>query len=199
MTTAPAEILKHEVLRRAKEEAQKIISNAEARAREIIERARVRKRAEIEEERKRVSEEVGLDAMIVEARRRARMIVAEVKNKVLEELVERIRSELNYVNRKQSLRNLLVQALDTGLFDRVDKIIIKVVKSDKSIVEELVQELDLKSRIAGIEEIPDEYLGGVIIESADGSVRVDNTYARRLERILKQSMPQISRDLFGSH
>ena len=188
--------LREEVLKRAKEEASKIIEAAESRAREIIDKAMKKKENEIKEAKKRLEEELGVEAAIVEAKRRARIIIAEAKNKVLQKLIEAIKQELASINREESIKHLLKEALNTKLFEEV-QVIVRALPEDEAYVKEAIKELNIESKVMRIEHLRPEALGGVIIESIDGSLRVDNTYARRLERILRIELPRISRELFG--
>ncbi|GAI43759.1 unnamed protein product [marine sediment metagenome] len=52
------------------------------------------------------------------------------------------------------------------------------------------------SKIMEIKEF--DCAGGVIAENIDGKVSIDNTYETRLEMLLPQIVPEISRELFGS-
>jgi len=53
----------------------------------------------------------------------------------------------------------------------------------------------LASRIAEIKGL--DCAGGAVAESTDGKVSIDNTYETRLEMLLPQIVPEISRELFG--
>jgi len=196
MSSERALALREEILKKAKGEASKIIEVAESRAKEIIDRAMKRKESEIEEARKRIEEKLGVEAAIVEAKRKARIIIAEAKNRVLQKLIEVIKQELGSINREDSIKYLLKEALNTGLFENV-QVIIRTLPSDEAYVREAIKELNIESKVVRIEYLRSEALGGIIIESIDGSLRVDNTYAMRLERILRTELPRISRELFG--
>jgi vacuolar-type H+-ATPase subunit E/Vma4 len=53
----------------------------------------------------------------------------------------------------------------------------------------------LKKQIAEIVEF--DCLGGVMAESMDGMVSIDNTFDMRLEMLTPKILPRIGRDLFG--
>ena len=42
-------------------------------------------------------------------------------------------------------------------------------------------------------------MGGVICESVDGKVSVDNTYDTRLQMLIPRILPQVGKVLFGEH
>ena len=61
----------------------------------------------------------------------------------------------------------------------------RVIKEDK----------ELSGKV--IEVKPVKCTGGVIAETADGKLRVDNTYETRLDMLLARMMPEIEKELFG--
>ncbi len=190
------ERLREAILEQARNEAERIVKDAEERAKQIIEEAKRRKEEEIAEARKRVLEEVGYEARISEAKIRARHIVAKAKNEVLEELRKRVLEELSTLPvtmRRESLRKLLQEVLASGAVQ--GSVRIYVSKRDVREVENVVRELGVESRV--IEIVPTDIVGGVIVESGDGLVRIDNSYEARLDTYLRTRASQIARELFG--
>jgi len=55
----------------------------------------------------------------------------------------------------------------------------------------------LKDRITGVSEAA--FMGGVICESVDGRVSVDNTFDTRLQMLIPRMLPQVGKILFGEH
>jgi len=49
-----------------------------------------------------------------------------------------------------------------------------------------------------VEVKEDNFTGGVIAETLDGTLRMDNIYETRLEMLLPQLLPEISKELFGA-
>jgi len=198
MTEASAvERLREAVLSKAREEAERIVREAEERARRIVAEAEERKRREVEEARKRLYEEVGYEARIAEARIRASHIVSEVKNTVLEELRKRVMEKLSSLSdeeRRRSLRNLLSEALSRGIVQ--GRIGIVVSKRDCQLVHDVIASMGLRDRIAFI-ECSERISGGIVVESEDRSVRIDNTYETRLDMFLRTNSSRISSELFG--
>ncbi|MEM3980121.1 MAG: V-type ATP synthase subunit E family protein [Ignisphaera sp.] len=112
--------LKRVILSKAEEEAKKIISKAEEEAKKIIEEAYNLKQQEILKEKERIAKEVNYETKIAEARLRARMIIAEAKNEILELLKKYVWNYLNNLNpvlREQSLLNLTKEAINAILED----------------------------------------------------------------------------------
>ncbi|NPA97615.1 MAG: hypothetical protein GXO32_08450 [Crenarchaeota archaeon] len=189
--------LREAVLAKAREEAERIVREAEERARRIVEEARERKRREIEEARRRLYEEVGYEARIAEARIRAAQLIARVKNEVLEELRAKVMDRLSRLSegeRRRSVEKLLWEALGSGVVG--DRFRLYVAKRDSAIAEDVVTATGLRDRVAAVVGRED-MVGGVIIESEDGSTRVDNSYSTRLSMVLRRRAGEISRALFG--
>jgi len=188
------ERLREAVLARARQEAERIVREAEERARKIVEEARRRKQAEIEEARKRLAREAGYEARIAEARIRARHIVAQAKNEVLEELRRAVISELQSLPqnlRVESLKALIAEAL-TALPS--DRFYVYVSPRDRDAVKTALASLGIEHRVIEIREA--NIMGGVILESEDGMERVDNSYDTRLDTAMRRMATEIGRRLF---
>ncbi len=189
--------LRQAILAKAREEAERIIREAEERARRIVEEAKERKRREIEEARKRLYEEVGYEARIAEARIRASQLISRVKNEVLQELRKRVLerlSKLSEEERRKSIERLLWEALGSGVIG--NRFRVYVAKRDSALAEDVVTAAGLRDRVVAIVGRED-MVGGVVIESEDGALRVDNSYGTRLDTVLRRRASEIARELFG--
>ena len=189
--------LREAVLAKAREEAERIIREAEERARRIVEEAEERKRREIEEARKRLYEEVGYEARIAEARIRAAQLIAKVKNEVLEELRKKVMDRLSSLSedeRRRSIEKLLWEALGSGVIG--ERFRVYVAKRDSVLAEDVVTATGLRDRVVAVIGRED-LVGGIVIESEDGSTRVDNSYSTRLEMVLRRRASEIAKALFG--
>ena len=192
------EELKKEALKRVEEEARRIIEDARRRASEIIRRAEEAKRRAVEEEKRRVRDEVEYDARIVEASMAARNMITRAKSEVIEELRGRVIELLNTMSpaaRLESLKRLLREAVESGVFQ--GRIRVYVVERDRELVERALHELGLDDRVVGIATLSDDALGGVVVESEDGAVSIDNSYRTRIGTVLRRLMPWINSELFG--
>ncbi len=193
------EKIREAVLEKAKREAEKIIAEAKKEAERIIEKAR----REWEENRNRIREQILEEArrkaeeIIIDARIKARMKLTQAKREVVEEVLKNIEKIVKEgaFDRRESIRRLLGEAIEPLSGD----IRIHVAEKDLEITQELVKGLanasnaNVKIREIKIANI----LGGVIAESIDGTIRIDNSYEARLELVRTRLIPEIQRELFG--
>ena len=192
------ERLHQAVIEKARAEAERILREAEVRAHEIIEEAKRRKLQEIEELRRRIRDEIQYDVRIAEAKIRARHIIAQAKNDIFNYLRERVLKELSNLSlelRRKSIKNILREIISSGIFSD-QKLRIYVAQQDLEIARRVVEELGIGDKV--VEILPsNSIIGGVIVQSVDGSIRVDASYERRLELILSRKAAELSLELFG--
>lgn len=195
------ELLKKAVLEKAFNEAEKKINRAEEEARRIIEEAEKVRKNRIEEEKKRILEELNYDAKIAEAKLRARLIIHDVKYQIVKELEK---SSINFLMnldkeiRLQSLFRLLDEALQHIFhsYGSIGQIVLRISKHDINLADQLKEYIRSKYGIEVISIEPAEILGGLIIESADGTISVDNSYNSRISIILKNMLPNLIKEIF---
>ncbi len=193
--------LRKTLIERARKEAEKIIEEAKKRAKEIVEQARreyerrVAKRREevikkiIEEESRRYT------AKMVELNKELVRLKNEVLNNLRSEIINYLRN-LDPKTREESLRKLLKEAISSGVFSE-HKVVVKVVHKDREIIERIIKkDKELKKVVARIEEINDEYIGGVLVESEDGSIALDNTYKSRIERLTPEMVRRLNKEIY---
>ncbi|MCD6428893.1 MAG: hypothetical protein J7L12_04705 [Desulfurococcales archaeon] len=195
------EELRKSILEKAERKASKIIEDAKEKAKKIIEEAReeyyrrlskereraLRKLKE-EENRKYISKVMELNLELVN-----------LKNRILNEVVSELRRRLMTLSgdlRKESLRKLLKEALDTGIFGS-RRVVVKVIPEDIELIKDVIREEGLEDRVASISVIGSEFLGGVIVESEDGSIALDNTYATRLDKVMPKLVEKLNKEVFG--
>lgn len=195
------ELLKKAVLEKVLKEAEMKISRAEEEAKRIIEEAGKVKRNRVEEERKRIIEELNYDAKIAEAKLNARLIIHNVKHRIIKEIEKSIINfliNLDTEARLQSLFRLLDEALQHIFqsYGNVNQIVIKISKHDINLANQLKEYARNKYGIEVINIESTEILGGLIVESADGIISVDNTYNSRISIILKNMLPSLAKEIF---
>lgn len=191
------EKIREAVLEKARREAEKIIAEAKKEAERIIEKAR----REWEENRNRVREQILEEArrraeeIIIDARIKARMRLTEAKREVVEEVLRNIEDIVRKggFDRRESIYRLLREAIRPLEGD----IRVYVAERDLRIARGVVKELGEDSRVKITEIRTAKIVGGVIAESTDGTVRVDNSYEARLELVRTRLIPRIQRELFG--
>ena len=183
------ERVREAVLERARKEAEKIIEDAKRKAEEIVSKARrdyeIRVRRKKEEIVSKIISEESIKYIrkVVELNVRLTNVKNEVLNNLLEGIKVRLRECSDDVRRK-SLRKLLSEVLESGVIPSNIKIVIKVTKKDLRIIKDVLKELNIEDRVLRIDTLGDDFLGGVIVESEDGVLAIDNTYKARLEKLL---------------
>ncbi|HDI02073.1 MAG TPA: hypothetical protein ENF93_00350 [Ignisphaera sp.] len=196
--TNPVERLREGILAKAKQEAEEIIKKAENEAKRIIQQAREKKQREIEELRKRIRDEIGFDVKIAEAKVRVRHMLAQAKNEILNKLKEEVLKQLNSLSdsqRVKSLKNIVLELKSQNVLPQEQKMIIYVNERDVKYIKEVLKELDLISQVREVRTI--DIIGGLIIETEDSAMRIDASYEKRLEQILRYKMRNLTRELFS--
>ena len=191
--------LRESVLAKTREKAKKIKERAEEEASEILRRAEEEYRKRLnkareeaitklrnEEYRKYATRVLELNMQLLQHKRR-------LIKELLDEATKRIR-ELPSDLREKSLKNLLVDSLNTNVI--TGKFVGKVVKRDLNILRSVVKDLNLNERLVKTEVLPDEKLGGIIIEDLKGELAIDNTYSTRLERALRVLYEKANKEIF---
>ncbi|MBP1911821.1 V-type ATP synthase subunit E [Thermococcus stetteri] len=182
------------ILREAQEEAEKIKEEARRRAEDkaqwILRKAKTQ--AEMEKQR-------AIASARLEVRKKRLALQEEMIRAVLSALKERLAS-LPTEDYFQTLVTLTAAALrELGIGSAV-------VRSNEETLKLIVERLpEFKKRIGeelgrGVEITvgePISTIGGVLVESPDGSVRVDNTFEARIERLEADLRARIAKALFG--
>lgn len=185
-------------MEKAKEDSKRIIDDAKREAEEVIKKAEEEWRRKVEEARRRILEDAKRKAeeILVDARIKARMKLSNEKNNIIRLLMHKVEEliEKGSFDRRESLKKLAIEAISQlGLRE----VIVYVSGNDKKLMEELraIIENELNIKINDIREA--NIRGGVIVESIDGTTRIDNSYDTRLEVIKTRLLPQISKELFS--
>ncbi len=178
-----------EILRKAREEAERIIAEAKE---EYYGRLRNARRKALQEfiEKKHAEYVSKLVEFNIE--------LLKLKNRILNEIlteVQRKLAEMPVPKRKESLRTLLKESIESGVF--TGNVIVKVVPKDSEIIKEVVQEY-FKDVVAAVELYDPRRLGGVLVESLDREHAIDNTYTTRLEKAMPEIMNILNAKIFQS-
>jgi V/A-type H+-transporting ATPase subunit E len=176
---ARAEEIRQEGERRAEE----IIEAAETDAEELLEAREEAVERQIEQEREQAVSSANLEA------KQERL---EARRDVLEEVRERAEAELRDLpdgKREELTRALLDQA--AAEFEGEESVAVYGRDDDEELLEELVAEYD------GF-EYGGEYdcLGGVVVDSTDSRVRVNNTFDSVLDDVWEDNLKDVSGILF---
>uniref|UniRef100_A0A7J3QE84 V-ATPase subunit E n=1 Tax=Ignisphaera aggregans TaxID=334771 RepID=A0A7J3QE84_9CREN len=195
------ENLKKTVLERAFKDAENRIGRAEEEARRIIEEAIKLKKNRIEDEKRRIEGELNYDAKIAEARLNARLIIHNIKDKIVKEIEKNVTDLLTSLDKEKRTKSIF-KLLDETLqyifhnYGNVDQITVKVSEKDFDLSKQLKDYIKNKYNINTIYVEPAKILGGVIVEIANGFISIDNSYDSRLLIILKNKLPSLVKEIF---
>jgi len=95
-----------------------------------------------------------------------------------------------------SLEKVLAGLVQEGLEVIGARAAVRCSAKDKKAVAAAVKRLDGKARVT-LEDDPVETIGGVVLSTADGSVRFDNTFEARLERMRPTLRREVAAILTG--
>ena len=190
--------IREAILKKAQEEADAIVKEAEAKAREMKAQAERQRNVRFEEQKKKIISDAHRRASrtIAQASLTARKTILRAKDDIIKKILARTREELSKeITRKESFVHLIEETV--AAFETDEKVNLLVAPRDIETIREIVGETDsLKEKINEIGEI--NCLGGIMAESTDGMVSIDNTFDMRLDMLLPKMLPEIGRILFGS-
>jgi V/A-type H+-transporting ATPase subunit E len=176
---ARAEEIREEGERRAEE----IVEAAEADAEELLEARKESVERQVEQEREQAVSGAKLEA------KQERL---EARRDVLNDVRGRVEAELRDLpdgKREELTRALLDEAATE--FEGQESVAVYGRDDDRELLEELVADYD------GFEYGGDhDCLGGVVVDSADSRVRVNNTFDSVLEDVWEDSLKNVSNILF---
>jgi len=183
------------ILDKVKVDAQQIIKEAEEKALQEVEKAEKQLESKFEEEKRKAIEEAEREATVIlaQASIKARQELLRTKADIVDKIISNVKTTLRNISSDESSLLSLIKEVVDGL--GVDKARLYVPPKDISKVQEFLErDKELASRIMEIKEF--DCTGGVIAESIDGKISVDNTYDTRLEMLLPKILPEISQGLF---
>ncbi|HOD70920.1 MAG: V-type ATP synthase subunit E [Deltaproteobacteria bacterium ADurb.BinA179] len=191
--------MREAILSKARQEAQILIDEAKSKAGEVVGKAQEQWERRLEAEKKRLLSESrrGAARIIAQADLKARQEILKEKDSIIREMIGKVKERLTEnTSETSTLERLITEAVDAFESDQA----LKIMASGKDIkrVREIVAASPvLKDRITGVSEAA--CMGGVICESVDGKVSVDNTYDTRLQMLIPRILPQVGKVLFGEH
>jgi V/A-type H+-transporting ATPase subunit E len=166
-----------EIVDEAEQESDETLSEARQEAESIVEQAR--------EEAKKEAEDLR-EQEVSSAKLEARKMVSREERDLLAELRADVRDELaGLEDGREDLTRSLLEAGVEELGDEEGAVY--AAEGDEELVEDLVDDVD-GFEYGGTTDV----LGGVVVESADGEVRVDNSFDSVLERLWNDSLREVS-------
>ncbi len=167
----------------AEERAEEILDEGERDAEEILKNAEQEVERQIEQER-----EQKLSSTKLEAKQERLAARREILQSVREDVAERI-AQLEG-DRRESLTRTLIEAA-AGEFTEADVVTVQGREADQALLETVVEDYD------GYEVgEPIDCLGGVVVDSDESRLRVDNTFDSILEDVWEDRIREISERLF---
>jgi vacuolar-type H+-ATPase subunit E/Vma4 len=184
------------VLDKVRQQAEAIVHAAREEAARELEEARQRQRQRVEEDRKRRLEQADVEAarIVAQGTMQARNALAAAKAAVIDEIVARARAELKAIPvERERLMSLLREAVD-GM-GKGREVIVVVSEDGLDVVREvLANDTRLAAIVGQVATRP--IGGGIIVESEDGALVVDNSYAARLEMLIPRIIVRFGKELF---
>jgi len=168
-----------QILDEAKKEAEEIIAEAKAEAEEILKRAR--EEAEKEAERLKRQE---ISSVNLEMKR----LLLNKRKEILEEVLKLVEDRIRKMDpeEKKKLLEKLINSCE------LEEAVVYSNKDDENIVREIISNKKGYRYGGNI-----NCLGGVILESTDGEVRINLTFDDLLAQVYESKMSEVSKILFG--
>lgn len=206
------------ILNEAKDKAEEIDAKA-------MEDFNIEKLKLIQQMKEKVRKEYALKAKKIETQRaierstsinKSRLRTIEERNTLLMQIVDFVKQSLGETVKKgDEYKNILTELIVQGSLMLLEpEVTIRCRKEDLSLVKSIVEVAqkkyasEIKSQTGGavrnVKFIVDEFkpltnvLGGVVVQTASGAIRVDNTLDTRLSLLVEKDKPTIRSILFPS-
>ncbi|MEM2942013.1 MAG: V-type ATP synthase subunit E family protein [Candidatus Bathyarchaeia archaeon] len=198
------------ILGDAREEARSIIEDAKKSAERLLEQrnreAEERARKACQEIIKSAEDEVeniihreSVDAII-----KTRLILLSEKRKIIDDVFKRAEQRLREFTEDEAYPEMLERLIEEAAIaaggGRLEILLNKADSRRKLPIKEIAKRVSSKLGVETTLETSDKPIdsyGGVIISSADGRTKADNTLASILERTRRRLEPEIARILFS--
>lgn len=196
----------NDILGNAKIEANKILADAKEQTKEILQRGQVaaekEKNSILESESKKVTEIE--KQQIASINLQARREILQKKEDEIKKVFNLAETELKNFHKKATypklLKNLIIEA-GTAIGGGV--ISIKTKKGDATKIKDLTSIAKAITKVCGnkctlkISKETIDTMGGVILQTEDESITIDNTFEARLEQKYRVIRTEIANTLFG--
>ena len=187
--------IKKTILGKVKQEAEQIIKSAEEEALKEIENAQKQLEKKSQEEKARVLEDAEREAarIVAGASVEAHLELSKMKSNIVDRIITQVRNELTKTSGDNtSLLHLIRESISTL---QVPEVRLYASQRDIGTVQKILKtEKELADKVAEVKELDID--GGVVAESVDGKLRIDNSYGTRLEMLLPQILPMLNKELF---
>jgi V/A-type H+-transporting ATPase subunit E len=169
------------ILSRSNKTAKRLIEEAEARAKEISESILEQEDPELEVTRTKI---------LGESELKKTRSLAQVKNQLVEEVFDKARQKLSKVRERNDYKSILHKLGDEVLTG--EDLIICVDKRDIPLIQNILASRNLNAEVRPGQNS----LGGLVVETEDGSISVHNTIESRLEKRRDSLAEELNQILF---
>ena len=196
------QLIVEEIMREARAEAVRIISNAKADAEKTLEKVKTKARKAEDKALAEARErgELIYDEMLAEGRMKAKREIIRKKDKILNGVLKQAEAKLHrYVStRRYNVVKLAIEACKKMDSDSIviysnKNDLLELRKSKAKIISELSNKGDVD--ISFGKQI--ETIGGVLVTTGDGKIEIDDTFEGRIRRKVDDLRVAASRVLFG--
>jgi len=200
-----AELIIQEINREAEQKIQYILSEAQEEAEKLKEEAK--KRAEAKAEwilrKAKTQAEIERQRIIANAKLEVRKRKLAVQEELIREVIDALKERLIGLPEEEYFPMLVELTVNAVEELGVESVVVRSNERTLKLIVERLTEFKEKLKEALGREVevtvgePVQTIGGVIVESSDGSVRVDNTFEARIERFESELRATIAKALFG--
>ncbi|NJE26226.1 V-type ATP synthase subunit E [Thermococcus sp. MV5] len=200
-----AKLIIEEINREAEQKIKYILEEAEHKADEIKKEAERRAKAKADWIIRKAQTQAELEKqrIIANARLEVRRKKLALQEELIKEVIDSIKERLASIPEEEYLevlKGLIVEGIqELG----EEKVVLSSNERTLSLIEEHLEEIKgiVKEKIGKDVEIslgdPLETLGGVIIQNSTKTIRIDNTFETRMERLQSELRAKIAKILFG--
>ena len=162
------EELRAEILRRTSEEVKRIESEAAVEEKKVLDAAESERRAMLENAKKEAEAiaEAERNERLASARLKARKLLVGEREALVENAVAMVRERFFSVTRTPAYASLLKKLVEQGVAEVGEGAVVHLNARDRELLKRV--------KNARIADEPAAFVGGAVVESADGRVRVRN-------------------------
>ncbi len=200
-----AELIIQEINKEAEQKIQYLLSEAQKEAERI--KAEARKRAEAKAEwilrKARTQAEIEKQRIIASARLEVRKKRLQVQEELIREVIEALRERLADLPEEEYFPMIVDLTAKAAEELGSESIVVRSNEKTLNLLSEKLEEFrkELAEKLGREVEVslgePVKTIGSVIVETPDGTVRVDNTFEARIERFESELRAEIAKALFG--
>ena len=179
--------LKQEISEGTRKQVDKLLEEARAQAKTVVDEARKQaKRIESEGKQKSLKEAEKKKIEVYGAKLQARKITSEAEDAVVRKVFGEMRGQLESFAESKDYEKILVKLAKEAVAELGGDAVLLVRKKDAALVK----------GIAKVSPKSIDCIGGVIAETPDGRVRVNNTFEALLEEHADEIRQKVFEDFF---